>query len=112
MFSSSFFRDKSILVTGGTGLIGRPLVDLLVSTGAKVRVASLDAPLQMPENVELITTDLRELGNCLKATEEIDIVFVNSRPVDISNAGGINCMGCDLKIEFFLLDPILKKNQH
>ena len=33
--------------------------------------------------------------------EEIDIVFVNSRPVDISNAGGINCMGCDLKIEFF-----------
>lgn len=41
---------------------------------------------------------------------EIDLVFVNSRPVDISNAGGINCVGCDVVIEFFNeKDPIVEK---
>ncbi len=33
--------------------------------------------------------------------DEIDLVFVNSRPIDISEAGGINCRGCDMKLEFF-----------
>jgi len=33
--------------------------------------------------------------------EEIDLAFAFSRPVDLSNAGGINCIGCDTKIEFF-----------
>ena len=33
--------------------------------------------------------------------DEVEIIFANSRPVDISDAGGVNCMGCDLLIEFF-----------
>tara|TARA_B110000014_G_scaffold206607_1_gene157349 strand:- start:567 stop:1802 length:1236 start_codon:yes stop_codon:yes gene_type:complete len=41
--------------------------------------------------------------------EEIEIVFANSRPIDLSEAGGLNCMGCDLKIEFFEdTEPIRK----
>jgi nucleoside-diphosphate-sugar epimerase len=31
---SDFYIGKSILVTGGTGLIGRPLVELLLDMGA------------------------------------------------------------------------------
>ena len=42
--------------------------------------------------------------------DEIELIFANSRPVNISDAGGINCMGCDIKIEFFdELKPIIKK---
>ena len=41
--------------------------------------------------------------------EEIDLVFVMSRPVDLSNAGGINCIGCDTKIEFFDEPKPIKK---
>ena len=33
--------------------------------------------------------------------EDIEIVFANSRPIDVSVAKGINCVGCDLLIEFF-----------
>ena len=33
--------------------------------------------------------------------EKIDVVYVNSRPVDVSNSDGINCVGCNMLIEFF-----------
>jgi uncharacterized membrane protein YhaH (DUF805 family) len=33
--------------------------------------------------------------------DEVELIFANSRPVDISSAGGINCMGCNILIEFF-----------
>ena len=39
----SFFKDKNILVTGGTGLIGFELVNLLIKKNpSKIRVVSLD----------------------------------------------------------------------
>ena len=42
--------------------------------------------------------------------KEIELIFANSRPVDVSNAEGINCLGCDILIEFFdKSDPIIKK---
>ena len=42
--------------------------------------------------------------------EEIELIFANSRPVDISTAKGINCLGCSIAIEFFdNSDPIIKK---
>ena len=33
--------------------------------------------------------------------DEVEIIFANSRPVDISDAEGVNCMGCNILIEFF-----------
>ena len=35
------FENKRVLVTGGTGLVGRELVELLVGRGAKVTSVSL-----------------------------------------------------------------------
>jgi len=41
--------------------------------------------------------------------EEVELIFTNSRPIDISDAKGINCVGCDLVIEFFdNMEPITK----
>ena len=40
----SFYRQKRVLVTGGTGMIGRFVVEMLIEQGARVRVASLDDP--------------------------------------------------------------------
>tara|TARA_B100001027_G_C16267259_1_gene332814 strand:+ start:5859 stop:6842 length:984 start_codon:yes stop_codon:yes gene_type:complete len=70
-----FFKNKNILVTGGTGLIGRPLIDYLVEFNSKVTVVSLDSPDDLPEEVIFIKSDLRNLKSCLKVTEEKDIVF-------------------------------------
>lgn len=71
----SFFKNKKILVTGGTGLIGRPLVEMLVVAGAKVVVVSLDDPSRAPKGVTFIRADLREFSNCLEACKDQEIIF-------------------------------------
>ncbi len=71
----SFYKGKNVLVTGGTGLIGRPLVEMLVKAGAKVTVVSLDNPLRAPEGVIFKQADLREFSNCLTLCENQEIVF-------------------------------------
>lgn len=70
-----FFKNKKILVTGGTGLIGRPLVAMLVKEGAKVTVVSLDDSSLAPKGVKFIRADLREFSNCLDVCNAKDIVF-------------------------------------
>ena len=42
MNKNNFFKDKKVLVAGGTGLIGMQLCDKLIKLGANVTVASLD----------------------------------------------------------------------
>lgn len=71
----SFYKGKKILVTGGTGLIGRPLVEMLVQEEAKVVVVSLDDPSRAPKGAKFIQSDLREFSNCLSLCEDKDIVF-------------------------------------
>ena len=71
----TFYKGKNILVTGGTGLIGRPLVKRLVEAGAKVTIVSLDDPSRAPEGTEFIKADLREFGNCMDVCKGRDIVF-------------------------------------
>ncbi len=71
----SFYTGKKILVTGGTGLIGRPLAEELVKKGAKVTVVSLDDPGLAPKGVEFVKADLREFKSCLNTCKNKDIVF-------------------------------------
>jgi GDP-L-fucose synthase len=71
----SYFSGKKVLVTGGTGLIGRPLVDLLLDEGANLQVVSLDEPIGMPKEVHFLKVDLREYSNCVKVCKGQDIVF-------------------------------------
>jgi GDP-L-fucose synthase len=70
-----FYKNRKILVTGGTGLIGRPLVERLVDEGAQVIVVSLDDPSRAPQGVAFVRADLREFSNCMEACEGKDIVF-------------------------------------
>ena len=69
------FTNKQVLVVGGTGLIGSPLVELLIAEGAKVRIVSLDHPSRAHKEAEFKQLDLREPKNCLKACHNMDYVF-------------------------------------
>src|ERR1041385_5533070 len=71
----SFYQGKRVLVTGGTGLIGRPLVEMLVAQGAIVTVASLDDPSRAPQGITFVRADLRELSNCLEICKGQEMVF-------------------------------------
>jgi GDP-L-fucose synthase len=69
------FDSKTVLVTGGTGMIGRPLVDMLLARGTRVLVASLDEPSRAPAGVEFRRCDLRFFDQCLDACQGVDYVF-------------------------------------
>ena len=71
----NYFHKKKILVTGGTGLIGIPLVKKLLLMGAEVTVASLDNEQRVPNGAIFKKSDLRYLENCETLCENKDIVF-------------------------------------
>ena len=70
-----FYSNKHVLVTGGTGMIGRQLVKFLLEAGAKVRIAALDDSNQAPSGAEYNDVDLRDFQQCLNAVSGCEIVF-------------------------------------
>ncbi len=71
----NIYKDKRILITGGTGLIGRPLVEMLIEAGAKIRIASLDDPSRAHPEAEFMQVDLTQFDNCMRVCEDMDFVF-------------------------------------
>ena len=71
----NFYAGKKVLVTGGTGLIGRPLVETLIGEGAIVRIASLDDPFRAHPGAEFHQVNLIRFENCMDVCEEMDFVF-------------------------------------
>jgi GDP-L-fucose synthase len=71
---SSWFRGRSVLVTGGTGMVGRQIVEMLCDAGACVRTASLDQ-LHLEPRAEHLLGDLTDVAFCHEATRDMEIVF-------------------------------------
>jgi len=81
---TNIFRDKNILVTGGTGSIGRELVRSVLQHEPKViRVFSndedglfnLEQELQSYDNVRFLVGDVRDKARLVTAVEGIDFIF-------------------------------------
>jgi len=68
------FKGKKCLVTGGTGLIGRQVVSLLVDAGARVTLVSLD-DFKVNDKAEHIHGDLTSFDFCKEITRGKDFVF-------------------------------------
>jgi dTDP-L-rhamnose 4-epimerase len=76
-------KEKRALVTGGAGLIGSHITDLLVREGWKVRVLDnlepqthrRGKPAWISEKAEFIEGDLRDRETIAAALDQIDIVF-------------------------------------
>ena len=80
----NIFKDKKILVTGGTGSIGGEIVRRLLQYGPEVvRILSRDETKQFeleqelanPEKVRFLIGDVRDKDRLKRAFEDIDIVF-------------------------------------
>lgn len=70
----NIFNGSNVLVTGGSGLIGRQVADILCKAGARVRIVSLDR-LKVNERAEHIIGDLTDFEFCKDITKELDFVF-------------------------------------
>ncbi|MTV49678.1 NAD-dependent epimerase/dehydratase family protein [Heliobacillus mobilis] len=68
------FSGKNVLVTGGTGLIGRQVVDILCEAGAYVTIASLDK-IAVNDQAKHIYGDLADFSFCKEITSDMDFVF-------------------------------------
>ena len=68
------FKKSKILVTGGTGMIGRAIVKYLCDAGANVTSVSLDN-LNTDSRAHHLNLDLTQFSNCLQLTDGIDYVF-------------------------------------
>jgi len=71
----NFFKNKKILITGGTGLIGMPLSQMLIDMGAKISIVSLDKKPKLNGKFKFLKKDLREFKNCLQICKNQEIVF-------------------------------------
>jgi len=68
------FTGKNVVITGGTGMIGREIVQILCDVGAHVKVISLDK-IKIHEKVDHVFGDLTDLNVCLDVTQDMDYVF-------------------------------------
>jgi len=73
------YKNKKVLVAGGTGTIGIPLVKKLMELRAEVTVVSVDRPEYarsvLGDDVPFVQSDLTNFDNCLLATKNQDYVF-------------------------------------
>ena len=68
------FTKKNALVTGGTGLIGRQIVNFLCNAGANVRSVSLDK-VKVHPRADHVLGDLTDFKFCQSVTKDMDYVF-------------------------------------
>lgn len=67
------FDKKNVLITGGTGMIGRQIVDILCNAGANVRIASLDKIVVDPR-ADHQYADLTDFNRCKQLVDGMDFV--------------------------------------
>lgn len=77
----TFWKDKSVLVTGGCGFIGSRLVERLVEAGAKVAVVDdvkrgkWENLAAVKDQIEVVVADLLNEENCETACRGRDVVM-------------------------------------
>lgn len=68
-------KGKKVLVTGGSGMIGRQLVQLLLNKDCEIHVGDLNEPINMSKHIKFHKVDLKDFNNCKQICEGMDIVF-------------------------------------
>ena len=76
------FKGKKVLVTGGAGMIGRQLVNILADQGAEITVADITFSSNLPEGVKFEYANLLYFDQCERICKGQDYVF---------NLVGIKC---------------------
>jgi nucleoside-diphosphate-sugar epimerase len=100
-------ESKKVLVTGGGGFIGSHLARYLYLQGNFVRVVDLKFDDYIKERYfsERFQLDLRVWGNCLKATEGMDIVY--NMAANMGGIGFITSVGAEVMHDNVLINTCM-----
>lgn len=72
-----FFKNKKVLVAGGTGLVGSNLIARLLNEGATVRATlHRKEPVVEDDKIEYVKCDLMKAEDCKRVVEGIQYVFL------------------------------------
>ena len=88
-----FYKDKKVLVTGGTGFVGLHFVEELLRQGAQVRVPVHQRPLILrDERIEAVPADLTREEDCRKVSRGVQYVFHAAGAVSAAGVTASNPM--------------------
>lgn len=106
-----FYKDKVVLVTGGTGFVGTHFVQELMKCEAKIRIpVHKRKPIVQHDNIEIVSADLTNLEDCVRICKGIDYVFhaagaVSAAGVTVSNP--LSAITVNLILTARLLEAIM-----
>ncbi|MGD1997350.1 MAG: SDR family NAD(P)-dependent oxidoreductase [Candidatus Dependentiae bacterium] len=86
---TSYYKNKTVLVTGGAGFIGSHIVDRLVACGADVRVMDnlrtgrIDNLFTSAQQVTFQKADIRDATACEKLTAGVSHIFHTAAMVSV-----------------------------
>jgi GDP-L-fucose synthase len=107
------FKNKKILVTGGSGMIGRQLIPLLYEKEADIYVADISKPVDMPAYVTFVQVDLREYSDCIRICQGMDFIFnlvgIKASPKACMEQPA-NIMGPMMQFNTNMLEAAMKAN--
>lgn len=69
------FENKNVLITGGSGMVGRALINKLLNLKANITIVDLNYPFDLKANIKYFKKDLRYFGNCEDVCKNQDYVF-------------------------------------
>ena len=104
---------KNVLVTGGTGLLGKEVVDQLLTINYGVTVLSSKKNAIVPAGVQLVKGDLASNRGLQEATENADIIIhcasnpKDTQSVDIKGTQNLlNAVNKDKTLHFIYISII------
>ena len=110
----SYFDNKTVLVTGGTGFVGTNFVKELSKFNVKIVVPIHKRELSFEsEKIQTIKADLTNIDDCLKVCQNVDYIFhaagmVSAARMTVNNP--MTAISTNLVVTLKTLEAAMKQN--